>query len=62
MALRPEWLIGIGDFAAKRAAQVFEDSPLKIGRILHPSPANPAANRNWQAAATSQLKKLGVWL
>ncbi len=61
VALRPGWLIGIGDFAAKRAAYVFQDSPLRIGRILHPSPANPAANRNWQAAATRQLKTLGVW-
>jgi single-strand selective monofunctional uracil DNA glycosylase len=61
-ALEPEWIIGIGDFAAKRAAQVFESSPLKLGRILHPSPASPAANRNWKGSATQQLEALGVWV
>ena len=60
-ALQSEWLIGIGDFAARRAEQVFGNGPLKIGRILHPSPASPAANRNWHSLATRQLKALGVW-
>jgi single-strand selective monofunctional uracil DNA glycosylase len=60
-ALRPEWLIGVGDFAAKRAVHLFGDSPLKLGRILHPSPASPAANRNWTTLATRQLEALGVW-
>ncbi len=58
---KPEWLIGVGDFALKRAEQVCSGSPVKIGKILHPSPASPAANRGWAAAATAQLKKLGVW-
>ncbi len=60
-ALQPEWLIGLGDFALKRAEQVFQSSPLKLGRILHPSPASPAANRNWKGLATQQLEELGVW-
>jgi single-strand selective monofunctional uracil DNA glycosylase len=60
-ALKPEWLIGIGDFAAKRAAEVFGQSPLKLGRILHPSPASPAANRDWPGKVVSQLQELGVW-
>lgn len=60
-ALQPEWLIGIGDFAVKRAERVFQRSPLKLGRILHPSPASPAANRNWKGLATRQLEELGVW-
>jgi single-strand selective monofunctional uracil DNA glycosylase len=34
---------------------------LKLGRILHPSPASPAANRNWSALAIRQLQALGVW-
>ncbi|HOC54528.1 MAG TPA: single-stranded DNA-binding protein [Verrucomicrobiota bacterium] len=59
--LQPEWLIGIGEFAARRAEQVFGHSPLKIGRILHPSPASPAANRNWNALATRQLEAPGIW-
>jgi single-strand selective monofunctional uracil DNA glycosylase len=59
--LQPEWLIGVGDFAAKRAAEVFGNTHLKLGRILHPSPASPAANRNWKELATRQLEALGVW-
>ena len=60
-ALQPEWLIGIGDFALKRAEQVFGNSPLKLGRILHPSPASPAANRDWKGLASRQLLEMGVW-
>ncbi len=59
--LEPEWLIGIGDFAEKRAELLFADSPLKIGKILHPSPASPAANKDWARKATAQLRALGVW-
>ena len=59
--LKPEWLIGIGDFAAKRAAAIVQNGTPRLGRILHPSPASPAANRDWTAVATRQLKELGVW-
>jgi len=54
-------LIGIGDFALKRAEQVFLDGGPRLGRIPHPSPASPAANRNWGALATRCLVELGVW-
>ena len=59
--LKPEWLIGIGDFAAKRAREVFPNGSIKLGRVLHPSPANPAANRDWAGVVTRQLHDLGVW-
>lgn len=59
--LQPAWLIGVGDFAARRAALVFAEPPPRIGRILHPSPASPAANRGWAAAAEKQLCDLAVW-
>jgi single-strand selective monofunctional uracil DNA glycosylase len=59
--LQPEWLIGVGDFAAKRAEKIFAAGEVKIGRILHPSPASPAANKGWAAKATGQLQDLGVW-
>jgi single-strand selective monofunctional uracil DNA glycosylase len=60
-ALQPEWLIGIGDFARRRAEVVFAGDKFKIGQILHPSPANPQANRAWAALVSQQLEKLGVW-
>lgn len=60
-ALQPEWLVGIGNFATRRAAQVFPRGPVKVRQILHPSPASPTANRNWQGRVTRQLEELGVW-
>jgi single-strand selective monofunctional uracil DNA glycosylase len=61
-ALAPEWLIGVGGYAEQRALALQEKLPLlKVGRILHPSPASPAANRDWAGVATRQLSELGVW-
>jgi single-strand selective monofunctional uracil DNA glycosylase len=59
--LQPEWLVGIGGFASKRAEHLFSGERLRIGRILHPSPASPVANRNWADLATRQLQQLGIW-
>jgi single-strand selective monofunctional uracil DNA glycosylase len=59
--LRPKWIIGVGDFAARRAEGVSAGLSIRIGRILHPSPASPAANRDWMGKATEQLRTLGVW-
>jgi len=66
--LRPQWAIGVGAFAEKRLRAVLEgnqvDSALaraiRVGQILHPSPASPAANRGWSEAAERQLAALGV--
>jgi len=60
--LQPQWVIGVGAWAEKRAEVALADlSSLKIGRVLHPSPASPVANRGWAEAATRQLVELGVW-
>lgn len=59
--LQPQWLIGIGDFAAARARAALPPQGPEIGRILHPSPASPAANRGWSAQAVKQLREQGVW-
>jgi single-strand selective monofunctional uracil DNA glycosylase len=59
--LQPEWIVGIGGFAARRAEEVLADLPVRVGRVLHPSPASPAANCNWAGQAAEQLLKLGVW-
>jgi single-strand selective monofunctional uracil DNA glycosylase len=60
-ALKPEWLIAIGGFAGQRTEEIFGAGNIKLGRILHPSPANPTANQNWALHVTLQLEKLGVW-
>lgn len=59
--LEPEWLIAVGDFARRRAEAVFRGGTPRIGQILHPSPANPSANRAWASIAGRQLEALGVW-
>jgi single-strand selective monofunctional uracil DNA glycosylase len=51
--LHPKWMVGVGDFAARRAEIVSAGLPIKIGQILHPSPASPAANRDWAGKATN---------
>ena len=58
---KPEWLMGVGGFARKRAEEALEGMEVKIGTILHPSPASPAANRGWAEAASKQLKEQGIW-
>lgn len=68
--LQPEWVVGVGGYAQERAAGVVESLKLaresilflpKVTRILHPSPASPAANRDWAGSATRQLIDAGVW-
>jgi single-strand selective monofunctional uracil DNA glycosylase len=59
-ALRPSLVIGVGGFAQKRAEAALGESGPRIGCILHPSPASPAANRNWAETALGQLRDLGV--
>jgi single-strand selective monofunctional uracil DNA glycosylase len=63
--LDPEFAVGVGAFAEQRLGAVIESlnlsDPPKLGRILHPSPASPAANRDWAGTATKQLEALGVW-
>ncbi|HNE16531.1 MAG TPA: single-stranded DNA-binding protein [Rhodocyclaceae bacterium] len=59
--LQPEWVIGVGAWAELRAREALAGLHLRFGRVLHPSPASPAANRGWAEAATRQLVDLGVW-
>jgi len=58
--LQPEFAIGVGAFAEGRLKAVADESVV-VGKILHPSPASPAANRGWAEAATKQLVEQGVW-
>jgi single-strand selective monofunctional uracil DNA glycosylase len=54
-------VIGVGAWAEQRAAAALGGLPVRIGRVLHPSPASPAANRGWSEAATRQREALGLW-
>lgn len=64
-ALRPHFVVGIGRFAAERiqaARALLPDVAFTSGSIPHPSPANPAANRDWAGSAERALESLGVTL
>jgi single-strand selective monofunctional uracil DNA glycosylase len=58
--LRPTHVIGIGSFAEARALASIGNASVRIGGILHPSPASPAANRDWAVKAERQLAGLGI--
>ena len=58
--LEPEWVVGIGGFAETRAREALDGLGLQFGRVLHPSPASPLANRDWAGAAARELKALGL--
>lgn len=58
--LQPRYVLGVGHFAESRARTALEGLDVSIGRIPHPSPASPAANRGWAAEATKALKAAGI--
>ncbi len=61
--LAPEYTIGIGAWATQRLHALFDcrrGRTPHIGRILHPSPASPLANRDWAGQVDTQLQALGV--
>ena len=55
-------MIGVGKYAERRASIALKDSQSKVivGGIIHPSPINPQANKNWKSIAMRQLIELGV--
>lgn len=56
----PRLIIGVGIYAEKQAARVSAGLDIQIGRVLHPSPASPIANRGWAQQAHAQLVALGA--
>ena len=60
--LEPRLVVGVGGFAEARIRAALAGLAVPVGRILHPSPASPAANRGWRQAAERQLAALGVEL
>lgn len=60
--LGPQYVVGVGAFAEKRARIALTDRDVSLGSILHPSPASPLANRGWAAEAERGLQALGIEL
>ncbi|TWU02123.1 uracil-DNA glycosylase family protein [Stieleria varia] len=66
--LEPKHVVGVGAYAEQCLARALEQignqerkSPIQISRVLHPSPASPAANRGWAEQAEKQLCDAGIW-
>ncbi len=58
---QPRYLIGVGAFAEKRAlACMGKETEIITGKITHPSPANPRANRGWEAFIEAELTEMGI--
>ena len=60
-AMQPEVAIGVGAWAASRLERVAPPG-MVVGRMLHPSPASPLANRMFEEAARTVLSDHGVQL
>ena len=61
--LRPQVVVGVGAYAEKclERTMMVSGYNAQLARILHPSPASPAANRDWAGTAKQQLQAAGIW-
>lgn len=61
--LEVECVVGIGGFAERRALAACDGlSGVRVVSVLHPSPANPRANRGWAREVERDLAAAGVVL
>lgn len=62
---QPKIIVGVGAFAEQQVLKLknlyFDDKDFKVGRMLHPSPASPIANKFWPERAIEELVAMGVW-
>lgn len=58
--LQPRYVVGVGAFAAKQARTALKGYHVKVGQILHPSPASPRANAGWAEVVEGQLGEMGI--
>jgi single-strand selective monofunctional uracil DNA glycosylase len=73
-ALEPEWAVGVGAYAAKRLSKLTgapiekgdeatppeNETGIRVGQVLHPSPASPIANRGWAEQAHKTFTNFGL--
>jgi single-strand selective monofunctional uracil DNA glycosylase len=62
--LQPTYWVGIGQFAETCLRRIADQTGFpveRVRRILHPSPASPAANRGWGEAVEKVLVERGIW-
>ncbi|GLJ20864.1 hypothetical protein SUGI_0380600 [Cryptomeria japonica] len=57
--IQPRLVVGVGKYATKRI-RASGAKDIVVGEVMHPSPANPKANKEWRNIFETQLKALGV--
>ena len=59
---RPTIVVGVGSFAEARLRTVAlrVDPNIRVGRVPHPSPASPSANRDWAGQMNAAWDNLGL--
>lgn len=58
--LNPRYVVGVGNFAEERAQKALVGLDVAIGKITHPSPANPRANKGWEGLIIQEFSALGI--
>ena len=56
--LKPKYVVGVGKWPMTRAQAALGEGSYEYGYILHPSPANPNANKGWAEKAEAQLAEI----
>lgn len=57
--LEPKYVVGVGGWATKKIERLAVKG-IRVATMPHPSPASPAANRGWEAAAKGALEAAGI--
>jgi single-strand selective monofunctional uracil DNA glycosylase len=60
--LEPDWVLGVGKYARQRLGHVRDRTGARwqVAECLHPSPASPAANRDWEGQVREQWRVQGL--
>jgi len=61
--LKVKLVIGVGRFPYERAKAVVKQDAIpnvRVEFVMHPSPINPAANKEWQHIVMKQLHEMNI--
>lgn len=57
--VKPQYLVGVGQYAKQHLQAL--GSALPVCSIIHPSPGNPQANRDWEGKVLATFRENGIW-
>lgn len=60
LIVKPQFVIGVGKFAAERAKTALAGMDIATFSITHPSPANPKANKGWAQLIDREMEEQGL--